>query len=233
MANAYVFPGGVSEVSDDSMEWRSLYKNANIEFSCSKLTAIREVFEESGLSMVTPKIEASQDEISEWRDAVNADASKFYHYCQKYKCLPDLNSLMPFSHWTTPKQETRRYVTDFYFSVVENAPTMSHDGKETTNSVWWSPQEVLSQFEGGQISLAPPTWYTVTELFRYPKLVDLCQFVKSRRIQNWEPTLSQNEQGKTIVALPGDIHSEIAKGDSHHRIVLESKHSFAYVHSKL
>jgi 8-oxo-dGTP pyrophosphatase MutT (NUDIX family) len=224
------------DVEDSEENWKEFYKKLNKKIPnnfSSKLTGIREVFEECGILLVNPE---PKDIEEEWREKVHKDASQFKVLCEKYHFAPSVDSLLPFSHWSTPKQEKKRYKTDFYFCNVENSRNFNvkHDGVETTNSKWFSPEDALQHFEKGSISLAPPTWYTLNELKKFKELEKLVEYVKTKEYTTWEPTISK-EGIEIIVALPGDkLHEESHQNNENlHRILLKSKQNYEFVKSKL
>jgi nucleoside diphosphate-linked moiety X motif protein 19 len=240
MPNAFVFPGGVFETDDESTEWLKLYDQFNTKygknqkFSSSKLTGIREVFEESGLLIAPQEVQISASDLRQvdWRTIVHENAFKFRELFEKYHSVPDVNALTLFSQWTTPAQEKQRFITDFYLTKLESWSEMSADGIETTKSKWMSPEEALNSFAQGEISLAPPTWYTLNEMRSYPKIDDLLEYVTTKKIEPWEPTLAKID-GRLIVALPGDeLHAQ-SPSKSFHRIILEKKGEYKYIKSRL
>lgn len=234
MPSAYVFPGGAIDDVDSSSEWNNLYKKLSKDQfpNTSKITGIREVFEESGILLFNNLKNQIQD-LKTWRDDVHKDSKKFLEFCEKYECVPDMNSLMLYSKWTGPKQEKRRYETDFYLTKIDVTNSeMIHDGKETTDSQWISPSEALESFENGKLFLAPPTWYTLQEMNQYNDIDDLLEFCKNRKVEQWEPTLSKVNDS-IVVALPGDPLHETIHSNIYHRIILESKSKYRFVKSKL
>eukprot|EP01080_Neovahlkampfia_damariscottae_P004268 gene4268-7604_t len=237
-ASAYVFPGGATEEKEDSCEyWKDLfkkkYKKQLTPEDSSKITGIRELFEESGILLVDPE---PTENFDSWREKIHDNAAEFKNLCEKRNFLPALDKLLPFSHWTTPIQEKKRFKTDFFFSCLEDETKFNiiHDGSENIKTQWLSPEEALSNFENGTIALAPPTWYTIKELSKFKKLENLVVHVKSKEYVKWQPTISK-EDNHMIIALPGDkLHENSNQNEKDlHRILVKSKQNYELVKSKL
>lgn len=234
MPNAYVFPGGVEEQVDNSKDWTNIFqKNSkNLVPNTSKITGIREVFEESGILLFT-KSKIGIENVKQWRDDIHKNSQKLIEFCEKYECIPDIESLISYSNWLTPKQEKRRYDTDFYITRIDEINSeMIHDGKETTDSQWISPKEALESFEKGNIYLAPPTWYTIREMNQFNDIDELIKFCKTKEVTKWEPTIKSSDNN-IIIALPGDPFHETINSGIYHRIILESKTKYKFMKSKL
>jgi 8-oxo-dGTP pyrophosphatase MutT (NUDIX family) len=73
------------------------------------------------------------------------------------------HELVPFSHWTPPPFEMKRFGTWFFV-----APTVAGDIEmsegELTEFDWISPAEALAKHAEGVFTMAPPTWITLHDL---------------------------------------------------------------------
>ena len=67
-------------------------------------TAIREVFEESGLLLVRPSSSGlpSNAELDRAREAIHAQKRLFNDFLTQHDLNPNVESLLPFTTWTTP-----------------------------------------------------------------------------------------------------------------------------------
>ncbi|KAL6070684.1 Nucleoside diphosphate-linked moiety X motif 19 [Balamuthia mandrillaris] len=207
-----------------------------------RVAAIRELFEETNVLLTHPPSTMLKEEGEgeqgrrRWRESVQKDAGQFARLFQQLSSgprnhedkgslvLPDVHSLIPWSHWVTPAQERWRYDTYFYFAITESIPTrVMQDQSEVTSFDWFSPEEALRSFQEGTISLAPPTWLLLQELrCDYPTLSHFDSLLSSpyssvdgRRAKNEEirrsrdmspiqPDIKQDEEGKVAICLPGD-----------------------------
>uniref|UniRef100_A0A0G4I7Y3 Nudix hydrolase domain-containing protein n=2 Tax=Chromera velia TaxID=505693 RepID=A0A0G4I7Y3_9ALVE len=207
MPGAAVFPGGALDPADRDERWQRLVTHTAsregvrqgtnneslVRLSASELSyriaAIREVFEETGILLVTPTSEGggalgqlSPSERERWREAVHADASQFFTLCTKTGVAPDVHSLFKWARWITPVIEPKRFDTHFYVTLLSDpsgATAASHDLIESSASAWASPGEALRLWEEGRIVLAPPTWYTLKEVSYFSQLNRLLDYAAS------------------------------------------------------
>jgi 8-oxo-dGTP pyrophosphatase MutT (NUDIX family) len=118
----------------------------------NKICAIRETFEESGLLLTSPPAhEIKALDINHWRKQVHDDASQFRVMCDKFKILPAVDKLVPFSNWITPVHEKKRYNTVFFLTILDQFKTqvehdnhlklVAADGKETVLFDWYEPEK--------------------------------------------------------------------------------------------
>jgi len=196
---AYVFPGGVFEESDKSSDWKSILSQDSVDHI--KITAVRELFEETNVLLTYPTIPDSAER-NEWRLFTEKDPSMFLEMCRKMNCRPAIDKLYHFDHWITPKDEKWRYDTHFYLAINDIDESNIIISKETPAIDWFEPSEALGNFTSGSIQLPPPTWFLLTELSKYPKLQDLIEYVKSKVVQTKIPYLSKTKP--PYIALPGD-----------------------------
>jgi hypothetical protein len=71
--------------------------------------------------------------------------------CDKFKILPAVDKLVPFSNWITPVHEKKRYNTVFFLTILDQFKTqvehdnhlklVAADGKETVLFDWYEPEK--------------------------------------------------------------------------------------------
>ncbi|KAI8976825.1 hypothetical protein BDB01DRAFT_802693 [Pilobolus umbonatus] len=185
--NAHVYPGGVVDQYDHYSNWSQLSDTVASEEAkhilTNKICAIRETFEESGLLLSHPPSHAIKDlDVNIWRHKVHDDASQFKLMCDKYKILPAVDQLVPFSNWITPTFEKRRYDTMFFLTVLEydtkedqeiHLKPIAADGKENVLFDWLTPQEALDKFDKKEVVMIPPQWYSLQIMSGIPHFRDL------------------------------------------------------------
>ncbi|KAI9304131.1 hypothetical protein BJ944DRAFT_240839 [Cunninghamella echinulata] len=181
--HAHVFPGGVNDKYDDAQYWQGTFKEAHKDkFFNSKICAIRETFEESGLLLSHPPLyKIPTLDIELWRKKVHDDASQFKLMCDQYQLTPAIDNLIPFANWITPVVEKKRYNTLFFLTVLkpsdknEEILKVAADGNETLQFDWFTPQQALDQFNEKKIKLIPPQWYALHCLNQYPQHKDILE----------------------------------------------------------
>ncbi|KAJ3102916.1 Nucleoside diphosphate-linked moiety X motif 19, mitochondrial [Phlyctochytrium planicorne] len=183
--NLHVFPGGAVDVSDLDGQWDKIIRTGvDVQQSAPQrdlrrfaVAAIRETFEECGLSLLEPAPKWTESEAAEWRNKVHEDASTFTALCTKYKTAPSLSKLVHWAHWITPEIEKKRFDTQFFLTVLPYTPTSlmpegsqknigaaSADGQETVSLGWYTPKEALEAFGRKEMRLFPPQFLTLLEL---------------------------------------------------------------------
>ncbi len=142
MSSSYVFPGGIAEQGE----------------SDDRITAGRELFEESGVLLSATPTQASEREAL--RHALNVGKAS---PATTLAAAPiDTAALHYYSHWITPSVESRRYSAKFYLARMPEGQVASPDNKETVDEVWVTPQEALSR--SAELALPPPQLRTFYEL---------------------------------------------------------------------
>jgi len=186
-----------------------------------RITAIRETFEESGILLLEKNgqlIKSSdlpnKNEIKQWRNAVEADASKFLDICKELGACPKVDQFYEWSNWLTPPGILpKRFDTAFYLTNIPEIPDYAaEDGGETVHFAVMNPFEALSKSLKSEIILHPPQF---TELSRIAKayslevLIDYASNRQQRGIKRWCP----NQiffKGCRISAMVGDdLHQDI------------------------
>ncbi|KAI0372977.1 hypothetical protein BV20DRAFT_938809 [Pilatotrama ljubarskyi] len=165
-ANAHVFPGGNYDEEQDG--------DQGLGF-----TAIRELFEESGLLLVHPSTSKmpGNSELDAAREAIHAQKRMFRDFLSQYNLRLNTESLLPFTQWITPPAIPRRFHTQFYVAFLsetsaagfsqgdkeERLPTPD-GGQEVIAARFVHPQRALEEFGAKHISLFPPQFYLLTTL---------------------------------------------------------------------
>ncbi|KAG0246933.1 hypothetical protein B0O80DRAFT_392261 [Mortierella sp. GBAus27b] len=233
-ASAHVFPGGNVDKADHDPRWAELlnYKPAGPHAPPlhNAICAIREAFEESGVLVTDPPTELSNDEIKIWRERVHNDGREFYNLCMLHKLKPAVSRLSHFSTWITPPIEAKRFITQFYLTVLPwsresfSDSRVFADGKETTRLDWFTPEEAIEAYRGNQIqTFMPPQFVTLAHLLPIKQHEDLMEHFKEREIVAFSPEFkldSQDDNGVHLSGiLPGDEeHSTHVNQGHQHRI---------------
>lgn len=168
-AGAHVFPGGnFDPVQDGSLE----------------LTAIRELFEETGLLLASPLTgdrnrTPSNKTLDTARELVHSQQLQFRDFLSRHALAPHVKSLLPFTQWVTPPSIPRRFRTSFYVAFLEDRTTefegfaagKKHDrlptpdgGQEVIAARFVHPLAALAESRAHEIALMPPQVYLLTTL---------------------------------------------------------------------
>ncbi|XP_029000711.1 nucleoside diphosphate-linked moiety X motif 19 [Betta splendens] len=227
-----------------------------------RICALRETFEECGVLLIVPKLGGAEearcagdrvprykanqlcsDELGRWRTLVNQDPSNFIRMCRELEVLPNIWALHEWSNWLTPEGRygAKRFDTAFYMCCLQDVPHTLQDQKEIVRFEWSTPSEILQSYQKQEFWIAPPQFYELSRLRRFPLLSDLHSFARRRAAEGCERWLPVGflQDGHYISLLPGDklypsdssgelkgdLRADTQEGDDLHRIII----SDAYV----
>lgn len=151
--DAYVFPGGVVDLSDGDERAVSAAAGRRDPW---KVAAIRETFEETGaLVAVAPVLDTA--------------GGGFWATVDGRHPVLDLDQLRYLSTWVTPSFVPRRYDTKFFLTCADVGP-VSADGVEFVDVRWVDPSRAVAA--GGSFPLISPTRAHLEWLTRFPTAAD-------------------------------------------------------------
>jgi 8-oxo-dGTP pyrophosphatase MutT (NUDIX family) len=174
-SGALVFPGGSVDKGD-----REIIANADLftggegldaDALSFRIAAIRETFEESGILLARVKgsgalidaRRASAIEIGNRKDLCEGNVS-FLKVLSDNELVLALDELIPYAHWITPEGMPKRFDTWFFLAAAPPDQLGTHDGKESTDSIWVSPREAVAGGESGRFKLPFPTTRNLIKL---------------------------------------------------------------------
>uniref|UniRef100_A0A3Q3VKI2 Acyl-coenzyme A diphosphatase NUDT19 n=1 Tax=Mola mola TaxID=94237 RepID=A0A3Q3VKI2_MOLML len=229
MPNAYVFPGGMLDSSDFSSEWLDIFKDFSNSPSFGlrrvkqrvetrppifatdrlklgspipgevafRICALRETFEESGVLLLC------SDELSRWRTLVNQNPSNFVRMCRELEVLPNIWALHEWSNWLTPAGTYggTRFDTAFFICCLQEIPHTLQDQREIVRF------QVLQSYQAEEFWIAPPQFYELSRMCRFPLHKDLHKFSSQRATEGceqWLPVVTKDEHNTPVSLLPGD-----------------------------
>nr|XP_057945707.1 nucleoside diphosphate-linked moiety X motif 19 [Doryrhamphus excisus] len=197
-----------------------------------RICALRETFEESGVLLFVSKDEemsllksledrrttdevkhykmnqVCSSELSKWRTLVNQNPSNFITMCRELELLPNIWALHEWANWLTPVGQygVTRFDTAFFMCCLEETPHALQDHKEIECSQWSTPSDILRSYQARELWMAPPQFYELSRMCRFPSLSDLQSFARRRSTdgcEQWLPVVILQEDGYILV-LPGD-----------------------------
>ncbi|KAK2854310.1 hypothetical protein Q5P01_006971 [Channa striata] len=195
-----------------------------------RICALRETFEESGVLLVVPKrdetrlLESAEvrgdpgpdcgadtlcgRELTRWRALVNQNPSNFVRMCRELQVMPNIWALHEWSNWLTPRARygVTRFDTAFFICCLPDAPHTAHDDREIERFQWSTPPEVLQSYQDKELWIAPPQFYELGRMCRFPTLNVLRDFARRRAAEGcerWTPVVFPKDE-QYISLLPGD-----------------------------
>jgi 8-oxo-dGTP pyrophosphatase MutT (NUDIX family) len=203
---AYVFPGGrvdAADADDALLEHCASSPPAEPDWSYA-MAAIREVFEETGVLLVSPAdsppADATADAaLARWRESLLADRATLLDVVRATGRRLDPGALVYIAHWITPAPEPRRYDTRFFLAPLPAGCAASADAREMTDARWLRPEDALDMFHGGRLPMVFPTVRTLEQLSGFASVDMLLGEFRGRRVATVEPRLVRTRDGVGIV----------------------------------
>ena len=195
-AGMYVFPGGgvdsedarteIGWVGPAPEEW-SVALRADAPLARALVcAAVRETFEESGVLLAgpSPTKVADVSDLAWERDRVALEQHKAHlaGLLARRGLMLRADLLRPWAHWVTPEVEPRRYDTRFFVAALPAGQTTREVGGEADRAVWLAPQEALDRLRRGELTMLPPTAFTLAELTAYPNVAAVVAAAQRRDI---------------------------------------------------
>ncbi len=238
-AGAIVFPGGKVDQADYNITGSNCAflktkptplgpSHAGIsdeEISVTKLAAIREVFEETGILLATrsgggildssyPEIEA---EYWDWRSRIHDDAQQFFAFLNHFELVPDFDALSLFARWRTPPNLHRRYDTFFYLAKMPQGQRECVDGEESVEALWASPNRFIEMGRAGERVVIFPTLCILALLGLDHSYEDIFARSLIRKMDCIEPTVI-TRGGEDYLSIPNDLGYPITREKLAHMV---------------
>lgn len=195
MPGRFVFPGGGLEKSDGNGE-KGLLR-----------CAIRELWEESGVVLARDgKGDAPSDKalLEQGRQDLEQGGQGLEKALDGLGLEPDLEALIPFARWITPKARPKRFDTYFYLALLPQGQEAAPDNRETTEGVWLTPDQALEENLSGRVGLAPPQVRILGELAAHGSLDRLLAQTREKAdLAPVQPAMWIKEKER-IILLPWD-----------------------------
>ena len=160
------------------------------------LAALRELFEEAGVLLGTPREdgpgapigEPAADEVAAGRAALEAGTLGFVELVRDLDLVLRPERLVYFAHWITPRILPRRFDTRFFAVELPSGQEAIHCGVETTDGAWMTPSAALGRAAAGEIKLMQPTEAVLRAFARSGSAEDAIVWAASKEIRSVHPT---------------------------------------------
>jgi 8-oxo-dGTP pyrophosphatase MutT (NUDIX family) len=212
LGGAYVFPGGKTDAED--VDWvarldrpaehlHALLGEPALQRDQAAalfVTAIRELFEETGLLLAGVSAETAR---THWA------ALRGGHRLEE---LLDTDvrlaagALHPWSRWITPVLGAvgrKRFDTRFFLATLPTGHEATHDDHEATESTWLTPRAALRSYWDGAIELAPPQIMSLAHLARHRTVASVLAQAAMRKPPCILPE-AHDDEGVRVLCYPGD-----------------------------
>ena len=172
-SGALVFPGGKIDAADFDAGLRAHCAGADgldDNELAYRVGSIREAYEECGILLAREKgadtfVSAARlQALSGWRDRFNNRDATMCAFAEAEDLEFAVDALGHFAHWVTPDMMKKRFDTYFYLARAPEDHIGVHDGSESVDSVWITPDQALKDAEAGTRTIIFPTRMNIEKL---------------------------------------------------------------------
>ncbi|MDQ6839494.1 MAG: NUDIX domain-containing protein [Actinomycetota bacterium] len=115
------------------------------------------------------------------------------------------DGLAVLSWWLAPTEAPRRFATWFFVAAAIPGSTVVVDRAEVHDHVWLAPAAALARRHRGEMSLAPPTWMTLTWLSARPDVASVLADAASRPPERFVTRVVLSDSGElAAIVWEGD-----------------------------
>lgn len=209
-AGALVFPGGKVAPGDGAEALLAHCRGAaqlDGQQRVSRVAAVREAFEESGVLLAAPAGSAEpisaerQTELLSYRQPLEAGLIDMLALCRAAGLELLLDRLVPFAHWITPPGAPRIFDTRFFLAPLPSGQQTHCDSGETLENCWLTPRAAITAAERGAFNILFPTRMTLLKLARYRHLDDALSRVASDPVPPVRVVVEPHPRGR-IMTIP-------------------------------
>lgn len=205
-SGALVFPGGKVDKEDSDAAWAELAPHAPATPDRSFFVAAgRETFEEAGLVLARRRgtqeiVDADHAHrlVEKYRAPLLKGDTTFVDIVRGEDLVIAADLMVPFAHWITPEPVPKRFDTHFFLITAPVVQLGAHDGHESVEGLWITPQQALSEAEAGTRTLVFATRMNLTKLARYRTVAEAVAMTRSRPVVTVVPKILRNDGGRTL-----------------------------------
>jgi 8-oxo-dGTP pyrophosphatase MutT (NUDIX family) len=205
-SGALVFPGGKVDAEDADAAWVELAEQAPPNPDGSFFVAAgRETFEEAGLMLArrrgTREIvdsDAAQRLVEAHRARLLKREATFADIVRGEDLVLAVDLMVPFAHWITPERVPKRFDTHFFLVAAPIAQIGVHDGGESADGLWTTPQRALDDAQAGTRTLVFATRMNLSKLARYRTVAEAVAATRSRPVVTVIPKMKRTDEGRWL-----------------------------------
>ena len=211
-SGALVFPGGKLDAGDHKADLRPFCRNTEAYDDCAlafRVAAVREAFEECGVLLARRQGQPDlllHAELTLWehyRQDLLANQINMLDVCLREKLELAVDLLVPFAHWITPKIRPKVFDTHFFLAPAPPNQLAAHDGSESLDSMWITPQDAIQRAEAGQLNVIFPTRMNLQRLSQVRTVRDALALAAREPVVSIQPTVETQADGQ-IMTIPPD-----------------------------
>jgi|TARA_B100000315_G_scaffold259226_3_gene314396 8-oxo-dGTP pyrophosphatase MutT (NUDIX family) len=221
-SGALVFPGGKVDAGDrDVRAYCSGVDELDDVGLSLHVAAIREAFEECGI-LLARQVDSDGlitgeklQSLHHYRERLNKGELSIKEFLSSEGLVLACDLLSHFAHWITPAMMPKRFDTHFYLAIAPDDHLAIHDGYESVDSVWITPQQAILDAEEGRKTIIFPTRLNVEMLGLSTGVDDAIKAAAERQIVTVLPWTEQRDDG-TYLCIPAEagysVSEELTQG---------------------
>ena len=217
-SGALVFPGGKIDAgdSDPAIAERCDGADADPASRAIQIGAIREAFEECGVLLARPQGQSDLitgtrlSALDHYRDEIHGGELTLPEFLDRESLRLACDQLVPFAHWVTPDMMPKRFDTYFYLAMAPADHVAVHDGHESVDSVWISPQQAAEDARAGTRTIIFPTLRNIAKLAFSESADAAIAQARSANVVTVTPWMEKREDG-TYLCIPPEAGYDISE----------------------
>ncbi len=161
MANFHAFPGGQRDAADAEIP---ILNAENVPDAEMRVTAVREIFEETGVLIARGVESLSAERRAAMRDELHSGQALFKELLEREGLTLDANLLTEAPRWVTPATSPRRYNTRFFAAWLPEGQETEVIPGELEAGEWLRPKEALRKWVDGDCVIVTPIFSAIQAL---------------------------------------------------------------------
>ena len=161
MANYHAFPGGQRDADDAEVP---ILNAENVPDAAMRVTALREIFEETGVLIARGVESLSAERRAAMRDELHAGQASFKELLEREGLALDASLLIEAPRWVTPATSPRRYNTRFFAAWLPEGQETEVIPGELETGEWLRPTEALRKWIDGDCLIVTPIFSAIQAL---------------------------------------------------------------------
>lgn len=201
-SGALVFPGGKVDAGDSAVRDLSNGVDEVDDVALSlQAGAIREAFEECGILLARERgnstlVSAARlTELEPYRDSLVKNEISLHDFLVKEDLILACDLLQPYAHWVTPTMMPKRFDTWFYLAEAPADHLAVHDGHESVDSVWITPDDALTGAQSGKYTVIFPTRLNIEMLAESSNVANAFEMARARDLVTVLPWTEKRDDG--------------------------------------
>lgn len=161
MANYHAFPGGQRDAADAEVP---ILNAENVHDAVLRVTAVRELFEETGALIALGAENLSAERRAAMRDELSSGRASFKELLEREGLALDASLLLEAPRWVTPESSPRRYNTRFFAAWLPEGQETEVVPGELETGEWLRPKEALRKWIHGDCVIVTPIFTAIQAL---------------------------------------------------------------------